>query len=139
MHARLGSAQQQEAMDGDLGEGQQTVLGKPAQLPLEPRELQAASAAGGQLEEGDSAGSPPYSSQLAYADAGANAMFTPVPLVDRLPAAGCRLRLEQLPCPSPLPASCPATPAGQRGQPAPEETTPVLFCRPASAGVHSVR
>ncbi|CAL5223204.1 g5679 [Coccomyxa viridis] len=139
--AKLGSPRQQEVQHAAAHEDQQSVESKHLQQPREPLDVRAAFAAGGRGSQGDSsAESSPCSSQQAYADAGSNAMFTPVPLVDRLPV-GTRssLRLEQLPCPSPLPASCPATPAGQRRQPLPEESTPVLFGRPASAGVGSAR
>ncbi len=106
------------------------------QLPVERMDSRAAFAAGGALQEDSLAGFIPCSSQLACADVASDAML---PLVDRLPKAGPSLRLEQLPCPALLPASCPATPAGQRWQPAPEEVTPTLFGRPASAGVQSAR
>ena len=139
--AKLGSPRQQEVQHAAAHEDQQSVESKHLQQPREPLDVRAAFAAGGRGSKGDSsAGSSPCSSQQAYADAGSNAMFTPVPLVDRLPVgARSSLRLEQLPCPSPLPASCPATPAGQRRSALPEESTPVLFGRPASAGACSAR
>ncbi len=138
---RLGNSQQQEVPDDAASDGHPSVESKHTQRPVEPSDVRAGTAAGGGgSHEDSSAESSPCSSQQAFADAGSNAMFTPVPLVDRLPVgARSGLRLEQLPCPSPLPASCPATPAGQRRQPAPEESTPVLFGRPASAGVGSAR
>lgn len=138
--ARLGDHQRQEVLEAEATNGHRPTDSEHTQRPVEPTEVRACSAAGGCLQEDSSAASSPCSSQLAYADAQSNNLFTPVPLVDRLPV-GVRssLKLEQLPCPSPLPASCPATPAGQRRQQAPEEGTPVLFGRPASAGVSSVR
>ena len=135
--ARIGNSEQGSVLGEAPREGQQSADGKRIQQPGKP--LGAASAAGGHSHEDSSAGSSPCNSQRAYADVGSHAMFTPVPLVDRLPPAGCRLRLEQLPCPLPLPASCPATPVGQRRRSTPEEATPVLFDRPASAGVKSLR
>ena len=130
---RLGNSQQQEVPDDAASDGHPSVESKHTQRPVEPSDVRAGTAAGGGgSHEDSSAESSPCSSQQAFADAGSNAMFTPVPLVDRLPVgARSGLRLEQLPCPSPLPASCPATPAGQRRQPAPEESTPVLFGRPS--------
>ena len=137
--ANLGDCQQQEVL-ALLMDSRQSTDSQQMHRPVQSSEVRVSSAAGGYLQEDSSAASSPCSSQLAYADAGSNALFTPVPLVDRLPVVTrSSLRLEQLPCPSPLPASCPATPAGQRRQPAPEEGTPVLFGRPASAGVSSVR
>ena len=85
-----------------------------------------------------SAASSPGSSQLAYADAPSNAVFTPVPLVDRLPKAGNSVSLQQLPSPALLPASCPATPGAQHGSAASgsqEAGTPPFPGRPMSAGV----
>ena len=138
--AKPGSSQQQDLQDTASREDQQSVENKHMPRPIGPLDVRAASVAGGGSQEASSAGSSPCSSQQTYADAGSNAMFTPVPLVDRLPVgARSSLRLEQLPCPSPLPASCPATPAGQRRQAMPDESTPVLFGRPASAGAGSAR
>ena len=137
--ATSGNSEEESLLGKAAREDQQSADGKQIQQPVETLAARAASAADGHSHGGSSAASSPCNSQRAYADAKGHAMFTPVPLVDRLPAAGCRLRLEQLPCPSPLPASCPATPAGQRRQPLPDEGTPVLFDRPASAGVKSLR
>jgi len=131
-------ASSQPRLPSDRGhlETLQSAGESPMQLPTERIDFGAASAAGGAWQEDSSAGFSPCSSQLAYANVASNAIL---PLADRLPKAGPSLRLEQLPFPALLPASCPATPAGQRWQPAPEEVTPTLFGRPASAGVQSAR
>lgn len=103
--------------------------------------VEAAAAAGSDpvgMKCDSSAASSPGSSQLAYADAASNAMFTPVPLVDRLPKAGKSVSLQQLPSPALLPASCPATPGAQHGSAASglqEAGTPPFPGRPMSAGV----
>ena len=105
--------------------------------------VEAAAAAGADpvaIKCDSSAASSPGSSQLAYADAASNAMFTPVPLVDRLPKAGNSVSLQKLPSPALLPASCPATPAAQHGSAASgsqEAGTPPFPGRPMSAGVQS--
>lgn len=122
----------------------QTLQSTSAQPPAEAKGSHRAAPVAGCLSQDNSSleGGSPCSSQLACADVDSSgAMFTPVPLVDRMRKAvvAYPLRLPRLPSPAPLPASCPATPAGQRRQPAPEEATPPLFGRPVSAGVGSTR